>query len=138
MRGKPVDYLWSFLIGGALCVAAQLVFELLLSAGVEFGLSITLMLAIMAALSGAATILGQYQKLEGLGGFGAMLPFTGFSAAIIEFTAAALKEGLVLLAERKSPRYIQDKINSFVDTREQFLIGALSSSYAILFFRDIY
>lgn len=93
MRGKPVDYLWSFLIGGALCVAAQLVFELLLSAGVEFGLSITLMLAIMAALSGAATILGQYQKLEGLGGFGAMLPFTGFSAAIIEFTAAALKEG---------------------------------------------
>ena len=93
MRGKPVDYLWSFLIGGALCVAAQLVFELLLSAGVEFGLSITLMLAIMAALSGAATILGQYQKLEDLGGFGAMLPFTGFSAAIIEFTAAALKEG---------------------------------------------
>ena len=74
-------------------VAAQMVFELLLSAGVEFGLSITLMLAIMAALSGAATILGQYQKLEGLGGFGAMLPFTGFSAAIIEFTAAALKEG---------------------------------------------
>ena len=51
------------------------------------------MLAIMAALSGAATILGQYQKLEDLGGFGAMLPFTGFSAAIIEFTAAALKEG---------------------------------------------
>ncbi len=31
-------------------------------------------------------------------------------------------EGLVLLAERKSPRYIQDKINSFVDTDEQFLI----------------
>ena len=93
MRGKPVDYLWSFLIGGALCVAAQMVFELLLSAGVEFGLSITLMLAIMAALSGAATILGQYQKLEDLSGFGAMLPFTGFSAAIIEFTAAALKEG---------------------------------------------
>ena len=103
MRGKPVDYLWSFLIGGALCVAAQMVFELLLSAGVEFGLSITLMLAIMAALSGASTILGQYQKLEGLGGFGAMLPFTGFSAAIIEFTAAALKEGDTLLrASRKA------------------------------------
>ena len=103
MRGKPADYLWSFLIGGALCVAAQMVFELLLSAGVEFGLSITLMLAIMAALSGAATILGQYQKLEGLGGFGAMLLFTGFSAAIIEFTAAALKEGDTLLrASRKA------------------------------------
>ncbi len=33
-----------------------------------------------------------------------------------------LKEGMVLLAERKSPRYIQDKINSFVDVRDQFLI----------------
>lgn len=31
-------------------------------------------------------------------------------------------EGLVLLAERKSPRYIQDKINSFVDVQEQFSI----------------
>ena len=31
-------------------------------------------------------------------------------------------EGLVLLAERKSPRYIQDKINSFVELKEQFSI----------------
>ena len=31
-------------------------------------------------------------------------------------------EGLVLLAERKSPRYIQDRINSFVDPDQQFLI----------------
>ena len=31
-------------------------------------------------------------------------------------------DGLVLLAERKSPRYIQDKLNSFVDVSEQFLI----------------
>ena len=31
-------------------------------------------------------------------------------------------EGLVLLAERKSPRYIQDKINSFVSLNEQFSI----------------
>lgn len=38
------------------------------------------------------------------------------------FKNSMLKEGLVLLAERKSPRYIQDKINSFVDTKDQFLI----------------
>ena len=38
------------------------------------------------------------------------------------FKNAMLKEGLVLLAERKSPRYIQDKINSFADASEQFLI----------------
>ena len=38
------------------------------------------------------------------------------------FKNTMLKEGLVLLAERKSPRYIQDKINSFVDVKDQFLI----------------
>lgn len=38
------------------------------------------------------------------------------------FKNSMLKEGMVLLAERKSPRYIQDKINSFVDIRDQFLI----------------
>ena len=101
MSGKPVDYLWAFLIGGALCTGAQLVFELLVSAGVEFGLAITLMLAIACAVSGVFTVLGLYQKLEGLGGFGAMLPFTGFSAAIIEFTAAALDQGDSLRAAAK-------------------------------------
>lgn len=38
------------------------------------------------------------------------------------FKKTMIKEGLVLLAERKSPRYIQDKINSFVDAKDQFLI----------------
>lgn len=38
------------------------------------------------------------------------------------FKNTMIKEGLVLLAERKSPRYIQDKINSFVDVKDQFLI----------------
>lgn len=85
--------IWSFVTGGALCVAAQIVFQLLLTAGVEFSLAITLMLAIMALISGFFTVLRIYQRMEQLSGFGAMLPFTGFSAAIIEFTAAALDEG---------------------------------------------
>jgi hypothetical protein len=93
MKNKPADYVWSFIFGGLLCMAAQFVFQLLLNAGIEFSLAITLMLAIMALISGILTLLGQYQKAELLAGFGAMLPFTGFSAAIIEFTAAALDEG---------------------------------------------
>lgn len=39
-----------------------------------------------------------------------------------DFKNSLEMEGLVLLAERKSPRYIQDKLNSFVDISEQFLI----------------
>lgn len=41
---------------------------------------------------------------------------------VTAFKETLQMEGLILLAERKSPRYIQDKINSFVDVQEQFLI----------------
>lgn len=53
------------------------------------------------------------------------MPFaTKISArdSIKEFRELLVTEGLVLLAERKSPRYIQDKMNSFVDLSEQFNI----------------
>ena len=93
MTGKPIDYVWAFLIGGVLSAVAQGVFQLLLPVVGDFSWTITWMLAVMAALSGVLTAFGQYQKLENRAGFGAMLPFTGFSAAIIEFTAAALDEG---------------------------------------------
>ena len=39
-----------------------------------------------------------------------------------DFKNTLQMNGLVLLAERKSPRYIQDKLNSFVDFSDQFLI----------------
>ncbi len=93
MTGKPIDYLWSFIIGGILCVLAQGVMLILLSLGVSFGYAITFMLAIMATFGFVLTILEQYQKLEALSGFGAMLPFCGFSAAMIEFSSLALNEG---------------------------------------------
>ena len=83
MTGKPIDYVWAFLIGGVLSAAAQGVFQLLLPVAGDFSWTITWMLAVMAALSGVLTVFGQYQKLENRAGFGAMLPFT----------AAALDEG---------------------------------------------
>ncbi len=41
---------------------------------------------------------------------------------VTDFKNSLQLDGLVLLAERKSPRYIQDKLNSFVDVKDQFLI----------------
>lgn len=38
------------------------------------------------------------------------------------FRNLLLVESLVLLAERKSPRYIQDKVNAFLDPSQHFLI----------------
>ncbi len=41
-------------------------------------------------------------------------------------------EGLTLLAERKSPRYIQDRLNSFVEISEQFSIDTdMTSSQSV-------
>jgi len=62
------------------------------------------------------------------GVFAARLFFMPFGAKLVardsikEFRELLVTEGLVLLAERKSPRYIQDKMNSFVDLTEQFNI----------------
>ncbi|MGN0904032.1 MAG: flagellar motor protein MotA, partial [Alphaproteobacteria bacterium] len=38
------------------------------------------------------------------------------------FRNLLIVESLVLLAERKSPRYIQDKVNAFLDPSQHFLI----------------
>ena len=93
MRDTPIDYLWSFVIGGLLCAAPQGRYGVVVLAGVAYRVAIPIIVPIAALVSGIFTMLEQYQKLEGLGGFGAMLPFTGFSAAIVEFSAAALDEG---------------------------------------------
>jgi len=44
---------------------------------------------------------------------------------IVRFRNYLLAEGLALLAERKSPRYIQDKMNSFLDPALHFSIDSM-------------
>lgn len=41
---------------------------------------------------------------------------------INRFKNILMTEGLAMLAERKSPRYIQDKMNAFLEPRDHFLI----------------
>ncbi|MCK5167517.1 MAG: flagellar motor protein MotA, partial [Rhodospirillaceae bacterium] len=41
---------------------------------------------------------------------------------IVRFRNYLIAEGLVLLADRKSPRFIQDKMNSFLDPSIHFNI----------------
>jgi chemotaxis protein MotA len=44
---------------------------------------------------------------------------------IIRFRNYLVAEGLALLADKKSPRYIQDKMNSFLDPSLHFNIDAM-------------
>ena len=44
---------------------------------------------------------------------------------IIRFRNYLVTEGLVLLADKKSPRFIQDKMNSFLDPAIHFNIDKM-------------
>ena len=44
---------------------------------------------------------------------------------IVRFRNYLVAEGLVLLAEQKSPRFIQDKMNSFLDPAIHFDIDTM-------------
>jgi chemotaxis protein MotA len=44
---------------------------------------------------------------------------------IVRFRNYLVAEGLALLAERKSPRYIQDKMNSYLDPAIHFNIDKM-------------
>ncbi len=47
---------------------------------------------------------------------------------IIRFRNHLVAEGLSLLADRKSPRYIQDKMNSFLDPAIHFNIDKMTKT----------
>lgn len=66
-------YLWAFLIGGMLCVVAQLIMDLT-KPSITPGHILVGYVAIGAVLSG----LGLYQPLVDLGGAGATVPLSGF------------------------------------------------------------
>lgn len=46
---------------------------------------------------------------------------------IVRFRNNMVAEGLVLLADRKSPRFIQDKMNSYLDPALHFNIDKMKT-----------
>ncbi|MBQ9827457.1 MAG: SpoVA/SpoVAEb family sporulation membrane protein [Lachnospiraceae bacterium] len=83
-------YILCFLTGGVLSIAAEFFLQMLLKVCSDYGLAITLMLAIMAALGAVLAAVKIYGTFEKHGGYGAMLPFSGFAAAIVTLTGLSL------------------------------------------------
>ena len=48
---------------------------------------------------------------------------------IMRFRNYMMTEGLVLLAEKQSPRYMQDKLNSFLDPAIHFNLDSQLKNY---------
>lgn len=85
LRGIKMQYLWSFIIGGAICVIGQLL--------IDFTKLTPARILVAYVVSGVAlTALGLYRPLVEFAGAGATVPLTGFGYAITNGVKTAVDE----------------------------------------------
>jgi|GEM_PF-2263046 len=90
MTGKKIDVLWAFVVGGILSTAAEVLWLILVSIGLPASTwAITAFLMVLGLIGMITSYFGLYQKLVGLAGFGAFLPFCSLPCSImLDYTAA--------------------------------------------------
>lgn len=79
------DYLWAFIIGGILCVIAQVLID-------KTKLTPARILVLYVCLGVFLTAIGLYEPLVELAGSGATTPLTGFGYAIAQGVKKAVDE----------------------------------------------
>lgn len=85
LRGIKMQYLWSFIIGGAICVIGQLL--------IDFTKLTPARILVAYVVSGVVlTALGLYRPLVEFAGAGATVPLTGFGYAITNGVKTAVDE----------------------------------------------
>ena len=80
-----MDYVWAFVIGGALCVLAQILID-------KTRLSPARILVIYVVAGVVLTGIGVYGKLVDFAGAGASVPLTGFGFALAKGVETAVEE----------------------------------------------
>lgn len=80
-----MTFVWAFLVGGALCLLAQLTMDL-------FRLTPAHVLVGFVVAGGVAGALGLYDPLVKLAGAGATVPLPGFGYALVKGVVADVKE----------------------------------------------
>ncbi|NLG93468.1 MAG: stage V sporulation protein AE [Clostridiales bacterium] len=84
-----MDYLWAFLVGGALCAVGQLLIDFT-------KLTPARILVTFVTLGVVLTGLGLYEPLVQFAGAGATVPLTGFGYTMAKGTLEAIREkGLI-------------------------------------------
>jgi len=79
-----VSFLWAVIVGGLLCVLAQLVLDLT-------PLTPAHTMVLFVGLGGLASAAGLYEPLVNLAGAGATVPLTGFGHALVQGSLTAAK-----------------------------------------------
>jgi len=93
---KGRNMLMAFLIGGTICTIAQIIHNLLLSAGMVKEDASTVTTLIMIFLGAFLTGLNVYDNIGKIGGAGASIPVTGFANSIVSPAMEYKKEGYVM------------------------------------------
>ena len=93
---KVKDFIWAYVVGGAICVLGQLFSELYTQLGFEekvVKMAVPVSLIFIAAL---LTGLGVFDKIARRAGAGTLVPITGFANAVVSPAIEFKNEGYIL------------------------------------------
>ncbi|MBE7029398.1 MAG: stage V sporulation protein AC [Ruminococcaceae bacterium] len=86
----------AFVTGGLICTIAQIIFNLLLSIGLDEKTVSSFTSISMVFLGALFTGLGLYNKMAKFGGAGTLVPITGFANAVVSPALEFKSEGYIL------------------------------------------
>lgn len=89
------SFIYAFLIGGSICLIAQVIKELLLLTSLDNEIINFLTIQIMILLGSFLTAFGLYDKLGQLAGCGTIVPITGFANSLTSCAIEYKTEGLL-------------------------------------------
>lgn len=90
------DMLFAFLVGGAICAFAEVLYNVYLALKIDEADVRTLVPVTLVFLASLATGLGFFDSLAKHAGAGTLVPITGFSNAVISPALDDKSEGLVM------------------------------------------
>ena len=89
------DCLWSFLVGGGICLVGEVLRRAYLAKGFVLSDASAMTSVTLILISAVLTSLGWYQKLAARAGAGTLVPITGFANAVASPAIDFKSEGLI-------------------------------------------
>ncbi|MCR4426273.1 MAG: stage V sporulation protein AC [Firmicutes bacterium] len=102
--GRPIvrNAVLAFLVGGAICLVGQVVYDLIArTGGLDTRMVTALTSGTMVAAGAILTGAGVYDEIGRIGGMGSAIPITGFANSIVSPALEFKREGFVLGASAK-------------------------------------
>ena len=93
---KLKDFIWAFLVGGAICALGQVFLEIYSSLGLEEKTVKTLVPVTLIFIAALLTGLKLFDKIAKHAGAGTLVPITGFANAVVSPAIEFKTEGFIL------------------------------------------